>query len=181
MLTHQTPSVDDQQPLETDPEPGTAEASGRRRGRIYLGQRDAGRPSIVVLAEDGSERPLAPALGWFDWGWPSMDATRRLARALLLDATGCEPPTGVRDALLAEELAHFPWQSFVLRAEDLLAWIEARGHHVGDWPPAGAALGSGVPVREPASSPGPFTTGSLASRVVRALVSAPRVAHGVTG
>ncbi len=121
------------QAITTSEPPG---AFGRERGpdRLYVGEREAGHPVILIVGAEGAESLFAPALGGFDWGWPSMGATRRLARALLLDVTGREPPAGIRDALATEELAHFPWAGFSLTGRQLLDWIESRGHAIADWP-----------------------------------------------
>ena len=81
---------------------------------IYLGERGGAHPAMLVIAEDSPERTFAPGLGGFDWGWPNICATRRLARAPLLDVTGRGPPAGRRDAPATEELAHFPWMAFSL-------------------------------------------------------------------
>jgi hypothetical protein len=104
--------------------------------QIYIGEREAGHPVMRVLVEDGAESPFAPASGWFDWGWPSLSATKRLARALLAEVTGREPPAAVSDAFATEELAHFPWAAFSLTGRELLGWVEARGETVADWPEA---------------------------------------------
>jgi hypothetical protein len=137
--------------------------------QIYLGKREAGRPVMLVVGEDCTERMFAPALGGFDWGWPS-GATRRLARALLLDVTGREPPAGVRDALATEQLAHFPWATFSLTRGELLGWIESRGYTIADWPatsstPSTAILCVALPLTRNRASRRP-----LASRVARARV-----------
>jgi hypothetical protein len=157
-------------------------ASGRERGpahpggpssvepdRLYVGEREAGHPVILVVGAEGAESMFAPALGGFDWGWPSMGATRRLARALLLDVTGREPPGGIRDALATEELAHFPWAGFSLTGRQLLDWIESRGDAVVDWPAADSAPGD--PIACAASSVRDHVSPtSLATRVAGARV-----------
>jgi hypothetical protein len=94
--------------------------------RTYVGEREMGHPVMLVIEEDGSEHSFAPSLGEFDWGWPSLRATRRLARALLLDVTGHEPPEVLCDELAAELLAHLPWGSFSLTARDVRGWLELR-------------------------------------------------------
>jgi hypothetical protein len=107
-----------------------------RLGRIYRGERDTGQPVVLVTGEDGIEISLASQLGGLDWGWPSMNGTRQLARALLTDATGREPPPAVRDAFATEELAHFPWGSFCITGRELLEWIESRDYELVQWPAA---------------------------------------------
>ena len=136
-------------------------------GRVYIGERDPGHPVMLVVGDDGTERLFAPALGEFDWGWPSMGGTRRLAQALLLDVTGREPPPGLRDALATEELAHFPWGAFSLTGRELIGWIEARGHTIADWPAVGSMPGPGRLFDASSPARDRFSRSPLASRVSR--------------
>jgi hypothetical protein len=141
MLTQATVSMDYDHVWEHEHAPTGADGvSPSKLDQIYIGERDAGHPVMFVVGRDGIERTFAPALGGFDWGWPSMGGTRRLARALLLDLTSREPPAGLRDAFATEELAHFPWGGFRVTGEELLGWIESRGHTVTDWPVADASF-----------------------------------------
>ena len=136
MFTPETVSTDYEPTFSRERASGIDSDSLSTLDRVYHGERDAGHPAIVVIDEDGSEGPLTPALGRFDWGWPSMNATRQLARALLIDVTGREPPPAVRDAFATEELAHFPWGSFSMTGRELLEWIDSRGYELAGWPPA---------------------------------------------
>jgi hypothetical protein len=120
---------------------------------------------MLVVTDDGTESEFAPASGWFDWGWPSLGPTRRLARALLLDVTGREPPTEARDALATEELAHFPWAAFSLSAGELRGWIEARGYSIGDWPQVDQTPGRDQwPGSRPAERTLTLTDGTMVER-----------------
>jgi hypothetical protein len=100
--------------------------------QIYIGQREVGHPTVCVVREKHTERLNAP--GGFDWGWPSIAGTRRLADRLLLDLTGRAAPAAVCDDLAIDELAHLPWTAFSLTGRDLFEWIAARGYEIEDWP-----------------------------------------------
>ena len=135
MFRQQTVSIDDEPAFNGDRASGIdSESPFSTLDRIYHGERDAGHPMMLVIDENGNESPLARARGGFDWGWPSMNGTRRLARALMMDVTGREPPPGVRDAFATEELSHFPWGSFSVSGRDLLEWIDSRGYELAAWP-----------------------------------------------
>jgi hypothetical protein len=120
--------------LQEEPACGGTNSTPTRLDRFYRGERGIGDPIVLVTDGDGTESMLAPAFDGFDWGWSGMD-TRRLARALLIDVTGREPPAWARDAFATEELAHFDWRSFLITGRDLLEWIEYRGYELADWPP----------------------------------------------
>jgi len=95
MFRQQTVSIDDEPAFNGDRASGIdSESPFSTLDRIYHGERDAGHPMMLVIDENGNESPLARARGGFDWGWPSMNGTRRLARALMMDVTGREPPPG---------------------------------------------------------------------------------------
>jgi len=119
--------------LQGEPACGGTNSTPTRLERIYRGERGIGDPIVLVTEDDGSESALASAFDGFDWGCSGVD-TRRLARALLIDVTGREPPAWVRDAFATEELAHFEWRSFLITGRDLLEWIEYHGYKLADWP-----------------------------------------------
>jgi hypothetical protein len=171
MFTQATAKTDYRRAFEREQGPARAgAASPSTLDQIYTGKREAGHPVMFVVGGDGTERMFAPALGWFDWGWPSMGPTRRLARALLLDVTGREPPPGIRDALLTEVLAHFPWAGFSISGRELVAWIESRGQTIADWPAAHSTPGTGILAAAPSRARDRSSRGRLAAGGSRARV-----------
>ena len=132
--------------LEGEPARGGTNSTPTRLERIYRGERGIGNPIVLVIEEDRTESVLAHAFDGFDLGWSGID-TRRLARALLIDVTGREPPAWVRDAFATEELAHFDWRSFLITGRDVLEWIGYHGYEIADW-----SLADSTPALGPVSS-----------------------------
>ncbi len=111
--------------------------SRRSLDQTYVGRRDSGVPTVLVVRATGGEVVLAAPGGVFSWGWPSTAGARRLAHALLLDLTGREAPLWVLDRLAARELAHLSHAAFSLTGRQILGWVD--GHDsdsMSDWPPA---------------------------------------------
>jgi len=115
----------------------TAGPSPARLRQIYVGEREVGHPTMLVVREKDTER--LNTAGGFDWGWPSIGGARRLAHTLLLDLTDREPPPWVCDALATDQLTHLPWTTFSLTGRELLEWIKSQGYRIEDWPLAGTS------------------------------------------
>ena len=116
-----------------------ARPSTRKLREIYVGQREVGRPTVLVVRDTGIGTEVLPR-GAFDWGWPALGGATRLANALLLDLTGRTPPEPIRDRLAVDLITHLPWRSFSLTGADLLAWTDTHGYEITDWPAATTAV-----------------------------------------
>jgi hypothetical protein len=119
---------------------GASGLSRRGLDQIYVGTRDAGVPTVLVVRDTGAEYMPAPQRGAFGWGWPCTGGVRRLAHALLLDLTGRNAPPWVVDKIAACELTQFPRASFSVTGRQILGWIGCRGYSILDWPPAQRSL-----------------------------------------
>ena len=118
---------------------GNGNASGlSRRGldQIYVGKREAGVPTVLVVRHTGAEYLPTPERGSFSWGWPATGGGRRLAHALLLDLTGRNAPPWVVDRLAGRELAQLPRAAFSVTGRQILGWIGSYGYSILDWPQA---------------------------------------------
>ncbi len=124
--------------------------SRRSLEQIYVGKREAGVPTVLVVRETGGEYMPTPERGAFSWGWPSTGGARRLAHALLLDLTGRNAPPWVADRIAARELAHLPRAAFAVTGRQILGWIGSDGYSILDWPPARRSR-----------TPGPIHTASI--------------------
>ncbi|MGO9902480.1 MAG: hypothetical protein ACLP0J_22975 [Solirubrobacteraceae bacterium] len=115
---------------------GVSGLSRRGLEQIYVGKREAGVPTVLVVRDTGGEYMPTPERGAFSWGWPSTGGARRLAHALLLDLTGRNAPPWVADEIAARELAHLPRAAFAVTGRQILGWIGSYGYSISDWPPA---------------------------------------------
>ncbi len=142
MFTAQQTSKDTD-PYLYEPDSATSRASRghsglSRRGldQIYVGKREAGVPTVLVVRGTGAEYMPAAHRGAFSWGWPCTGGTRRLAHALLLDLTGRNAPPWVVDTIAARELTQLPRASFSVTGRQILGWIGSCGYSILDWPSA---------------------------------------------
>ena len=86
--------------------------------RIYVGRLEDERPTVYVVSATSVER-LQPA-GALVWGaGPSSE----LARALLTDASGSEPPAEVCGRFAQQILSRLPHDGFALPRDIVTAWL----------------------------------------------------------
>jgi hypothetical protein len=156
MFTAQQTS-EDTDPYLYEPDGSSSRASRghsglSRRGldQIYVGKREAGVPTVLVVRETGAEYMPAAQRGAFSWGWPCTGGTRRLAHALLLDLTGRNAPPWVVDKIAAREVTQLPRASFSVTGRQILGWIGSCGDSILDWPPAQRSF-TRSPIRSTAS------------------------------
>jgi len=90
--------------------------------RIYVGRLEDGRPAVYAV-ETAAVAPLEPSTGTFAWGAGAGDAGVELARALLTDACGSEPPADACRRFADQILRRVPGDSFVLRRDTVNAWL----------------------------------------------------------
>ena len=93
-----------------------------RDSRIYVGRLDQGTPSVYAVDAATVER-LLPSGDAFRWGAPGGDATLELARVLLADAGGADPPTDAVRLFAAQILGRLPQDGFALQRETVGAWL----------------------------------------------------------
>ena len=86
--------------------------------RIYVGRLEDDRPTVYVVSATSVERLQPP--GALEWGaGPSSE----LARALLTDASGSEPPAGVCERFAEQILGRLPYDGFALPRDIVTAWL----------------------------------------------------------
>ncbi|MGO9971485.1 MAG: hypothetical protein ACLP01_01375 [Solirubrobacteraceae bacterium] len=119
---------------------GAGGLSRRGLDQIYVGKREAGVPTVLVVRDTGAEYMPAPERGTFGWGWPSTGGARRLAHALLRDLTGRNAPPWVADKIAARELAQLERAAFSITGRQILGWIGFYGYSISEWPPAQRSL-----------------------------------------
>ena len=93
-----------------------------RDSRIYVGRLDQGIPAVYAVDAASVER-LLPASGAFDWGGDAGESALDLARVLLADAGGSEPPADACRLFAAQILARLPPDGFALQRETVGAWL----------------------------------------------------------
>ncbi len=119
---------------------GASGLSRRGLDQIYVGKREAGVPTVLVVRDTGAEYLPAPERGGFGWGWPSTGGARRLAHALLRDLTARNAPPWVADKIAARELAQLPRAAFSITGRQILGGIGFYGYSISEWPPAQRSL-----------------------------------------
>ncbi|MGO9750771.1 MAG: hypothetical protein ACLP8S_32265 [Solirubrobacteraceae bacterium] len=134
------PHVGERDGLSSRASTGISGLSRRRLDQIYVGKRQAGVPTVLVVRDTGAEYMPAPERGAFGWGWPSTGGARRLAHALLLDLTGRNAPPWVADKIAARELGQLPRAAFSITGRQILGWIGFYGYSISEWPPAQRSL-----------------------------------------
>ena len=86
----------------------------RSDSRIYVGRLEASRPVVYAVDATGAER-----LGGIDWGI----AAFALARVLLTDTSGSEPPLDLCRRFADEVAGRLPHDGFALQRETVGAWL----------------------------------------------------------
>ena len=89
--------------------------------RIYVGRIDQGRPTVYAVEAVSVER-LHPGDD-LRWGASAGDATLELARVLLTDAGGSEPPADACRGFSEQILTRLPDDGFALQRETVTAWL----------------------------------------------------------
>lgn len=89
----------------------------------YVGRLDAGRPAVFVTGARTVQQ-LQPGRAGFEWGIDAPDAGLALARALLTDASGSEPPAEVCCRFADEIVRRLPPDGFALPSDIVNAWLQ---------------------------------------------------------
>ena len=92
-----------------------------RDSRIYVGRLEAGCPAVYAVDALTVER-LHPDEG-FGWGPGFADACSELARVMLTDAAGSEPPADVCARFCEQILNRLPADGFALQRDTVAAWL----------------------------------------------------------
>ena len=90
--------------------------------RIYVGRVEGGFPAVYAVDATGVEG-LQAADEMLEWGAEAADAASALARVLLVDAAGAEPPAEVCRRFSREILMRLPQDGFALQRETVNAWL----------------------------------------------------------
>jgi hypothetical protein len=89
---------------------------------IYVGRLEGGCPAVFAVGASSVER-LHPAGQAFGWGADSGVDSEDLARALLTDASGAEPPADVCRQFNGQILRRLPSDGFALQRDTIRAWL----------------------------------------------------------
>lgn len=89
---------------------------------IYVGRLEDNGP-VVYAIETDDVVSLEPSGGPFGWGRDGGDATLELARVLLTDASGSEPPADVCNRFVRDVLGRVPSDGFAIHRETVNAWL----------------------------------------------------------
>jgi hypothetical protein len=90
--------------------------------RIYVGRLDNRGPSVYAIGATSVER-LVPLAGRLRWG-RNGDEVVELARVLLTDAAGSEPPRDACRQFGEQILARLPQDGFALERDTVNAWLQ---------------------------------------------------------
>jgi hypothetical protein len=90
--------------------------------RIYVGRLEQNRPVVFAVGTATLERLDPPGEG-FGWGVDSADDALDLARVLLTDASGSEPPADACRRFADQILSRVPSDGFALPRETVNAWL----------------------------------------------------------
>jgi hypothetical protein len=93
-----------------------------RDSRIYVGRLEGGLSVVYAVDAESIER-LHPAAVALEWGADAADASSALARVLLSDAAGAEPPAEVCRRFSRQILGRLPRDGFALQRESVNAWL----------------------------------------------------------
>ena len=109
--------------------------NGRRSADAVAGEEYLATELLVVVVEDGVERPLAEApepadypftlSGGFEWGYGGSGPIN-LAAAILYDVLGFVPEASVVLDFCDNVVAELPRLEFELQPTTLHAWLDAR-------------------------------------------------------
>jgi hypothetical protein len=88
--------------------------------RIYVGRLVGGEPAVYAVGAATVDRLHPPTAG-FGWG-AGADASE-LARVLLTDASGAEPPPEACARFAQQILSRLPQDGFALQRETVDAWL----------------------------------------------------------
>ena len=89
--------------------------------RIYVGRLEGDRP-VVYAVDAANSEPLA-SRALLAWGADAPDAGLALARTLLTDARGVEPPADVCCRFAQEIVRRLPDDGFALPCDVVDAWL----------------------------------------------------------
>jgi hypothetical protein len=89
---------------------------------IYVGRLEADGP-VVYAIETDAVVSLEAVGGPFGWGADGGDATLELARVLLTDSAGSEPPADVCRRFARDVLGRVPNDGFAIHRETVNAWL----------------------------------------------------------
>jgi hypothetical protein len=90
--------------------------------RIYVGRFEAEGPVVYSVGTDDLDR-LHPLAEPFDWGADAHEAGVELARVLLTDASGSEPPENISRRFAEQILSKLPRDGFALQRDTVNAWL----------------------------------------------------------
>ena len=90
--------------------------------RIYVGRIEGGLPAVYAV-DAARVEPLRPVDGSLEWGRGATDAASELARVLLSDAAGSEPPAEVCRRFSRQILGRLPQDGFALQRDTVNAWL----------------------------------------------------------
>jgi|SRR5688500_11353848 hypothetical protein len=92
------------------------------KSRIYVGRFEEEGPVVYAVGATDLER-LHPLAEPFDWGADAQEAAVELARVLLADASGSEPPDEICGRFAKQILSKLPRDGFALQRETVNAWL----------------------------------------------------------
>ena len=90
--------------------------------RIYVGRFQEEGPVVDAVGATDVDQ-LRPTVGAFDWGPDAKTSSFELARVLLTDASGSEPPQNVCERFANQILGKLPRDGFALQRETVNAWL----------------------------------------------------------
>jgi len=93
-----------------------------RETRIYVGRLEEGRPEVYAVGQISVER-LEPTADPFEWGTDPA-AAHELARVLLTNASGSEPPADICRRFCQQILSRVPQDGFALQRDTINAWLK---------------------------------------------------------
>ena len=89
---------------------------------IYVGTLEHNRPTLFAVGPATLERLDPPGEG-FGWGVDAADDALDLARVLLADASGSEPPADACRRFADQILSRVPPDGFALPRDTVNAWL----------------------------------------------------------
>lgn len=95
-----------------------------RDSRIYVGRLEPGAIPAVYAVDTATVERLHPTGQALQWGAGATDAASELARVLLTDASGSEPPAEVCRRFSRQILGRLPQDGFALQRETVNVWLQ---------------------------------------------------------